>query len=140
MSGRTFVDTNILICAHDLAQGAKQTAADGVLRELWTNQTGVLSPQVLQEFYYNATRKGARPLSRNDARRIVATYSVWCIDFSQAELFSAFQVEDMAKISFWDSLIIAAALKAGATTILSEDMNSGQTIAGIRIVNPLVVA
>ncbi len=140
MSGKTFVDTNILIYAHDLDQGLKQRAADAALRELWTNQSGVLSPQVLQEFYNNATRKGSRPLSRGDARRVVATYSVWCIDFTQAELFSAFQVEDLAKISFWDSLIVAAALKAGASTILSEDINSSQMIAGIRIVNPLVVA
>jgi len=136
MSGKTFVDTNILIYAHDVDAGPKQRIAELALRELWNDQTGVLSPQVLQEFYVNATRKGLRPLLRNEARAVVATYSAWCIDISQADLFTAFRMEDVVKISFWDALIISAAVKAGATTLLSEDLNAGQEIAGVRVVNP----
>ena len=136
MSDRTFVDTNILIYAHDVDAGPKQRIAELALRELWNDQTGVLSPQVLQEFYVNATRKGLRPLLRNEARAVVATYSAWCIDISQADLFTAFRIEDQVKISFWDALIISAAVKAGATTVLSEDLNAGQEIAGVRVLNP----
>ena len=136
MSDKTFVDTNILIYAHDVDAGPKQRIAELALRELWNHQTGVLSPQVLQEFYVNATRKGLRPLLRNEARAVVATYSAWCIDISQADLFTAFRMEDVVKISFWDALIISAAVKAGATTLLSEDLNAGQEIAGVRVVNP----
>ena len=136
MSDKTFVDTNILIYAHDVDAGPKQRIAELALRELWNHQTGVLSPQVLQEFYVNATRKGLRPLLRNEARAVVATYSAWCIDISQADLFTAFRIEDQVKISFWDALIISAAVKAGATTVLSEDLNAGQEIAGVRVLNP----
>jgi predicted nucleic acid-binding protein len=136
MSDKTFVDTNILMYAHDVGARRKQPIAELALRELWNNQTGVLSPQVLQEFYFNATRKGIRPLLRDEARLVVASYSAWCIEISQAEIFAAFRIEDVAKISFWDALIISAALKAGATTVLSEDLNAGQSIAGVRIVNP----
>lgn len=136
MSDKTFVDTNILIYAHDVDAGPKQRIAELALRELWNHQTGVLSPQVLQEFYVNATRKGLRPLLRNEARAVVATYSAWCIDISQADLFTAFRIEDQVKISFWDALIISAAVKAGATTVLSEDLNAGKEIAGVRVLNP----
>ena len=136
MSDKTFVDTNILIYAHDVDAGPKQRIAELALRELWNHQTGVLSPQVLQEFYVNATRKGLSPLRRNEARAVVATYSAWCIDISQADLFTAFRIEDQVKISFWDALIISAAVKAGATTLLSEDLNAGQEIAGVRVINP----
>lgn len=137
MSDKTFVDTNILIYAHDVDAGPKQRIAELALRELWNHQTGVLSPQVLQEFYVNATRKGLRPLLRNEARAVVATYSAWCIDISQADLFTAFRIEDQVKISFWDALIISAAVKAGATTVLSEDLYAGKEIAGVRVLNPL---
>ncbi len=136
MSDKTFVDTNILTYAHDVDAGPKQQIAELVLRELWNEETGVLSPQVLHEFYVNSTRKGVRPLLRDEARAVVATYSAWCISITQAEVFTAFQIEDIVKISFWNALIISAALKAGATTVLSEDMNAGQNIAGVRIVNP----
>jgi predicted nucleic acid-binding protein len=98
-----------------------------------------LSPQVLQEFYVNATRKIAKPLSRAIARSIVAEYTPWCIDTTASEVQAAFMIEDRAKISFWDALILASAQKAGAGILLSEDMNSGQAIAGISIINPFVV-
>lgn len=136
MSVKTFVDTNILIYAHDVDAGPKQRIAELALRELWNHQTGVLSPQVLQEFYVNATRKGLRPLLRNEARAVVATYSAWCIDIGQADLFTAFRIEDDVKIGFWDALIISAAVKAGATTVLSEGLNASHEIAGVRVINP----
>jgi predicted nucleic acid-binding protein len=128
MTGKTFVDSNILLYAHDLDANEKQSVAEGVLSELWASRSGVLSPQVLQEFYVNATRKLAKPLAR--------PFANWCIDTTPAEVLSAFRIEREARISFWDALICASALKAGATVLLSEDMNAGQKIAGLRIENP----
>ncbi len=136
MSDRTFVDSNVLIYAHDVDAKAKHTIAKKAIDELWSQRNGVLSLQVLQEFYVNVTRKIAVPLSKDVARRIVNSYSLWCAEISPVELASAFRIEDEAKIGFWDALIVAAAVKAGATCILSEDLNAGQTIAGVRIENP----
>lgn len=136
MSAKTFVDTNILIYAHDADAISKYDTAKAVLLELWNQRTGVLSMQVLQEFYVNVTRKIASPLPKNVARQVVNTYSVWCIETTPSEIAAAFRIEDEARIGFWDALIVAAAAKSGATQILSEDLNAEQTIAGIRVENP----
>jgi len=138
MNGKTFVDTNVLIYAHDVDAKAKHQTAKNVLRKLWSERAGVLSTQVLQEFYVNVTRKIQRPISKASARMVVTTYTAWCLDTTTAEISTAFQIEDASKIGFWDALIVAAALKGGATRILSEDLNPGQYIAGILIENPFV--
>jgi predicted nucleic acid-binding protein len=97
----------------------------------------VLSTQVLQEFYVNATRKLKKPLARQETRSVVETYSAWCVDgVTPADVSSAFQIEDRARIGFWDALILAVAIRSGARRVLSEDLNAGQTIAGLTIHNP----
>jgi predicted nucleic acid-binding protein len=136
MSAKTFVDTNVLIYAHDVDAQPKHAIARGILRELWSERTGTLSTQVLQEFYINVTRKIASPLSKPSARAVMDSYLVWCVDTTPAEISAAFQIEDEARIGFWDALIVAAARKAGADRILSEDLNAGQIISGVRIENP----
>jgi predicted nucleic acid-binding protein len=136
MNARTFVDTNVLIYAHDVDARGKHEIAKSILKELWNRRTGALSTQVLQEFYVNVTRKIATPLPKPSARAIVDNYFAWSIDTTPAEISAAFLIEDQACISFWDALIIAAARKAGADRILSEDLNSGQTMFGVRIENP----
>jgi predicted nucleic acid-binding protein len=136
MSAKTFVDTNILIYAHDVDAQAKHEAAKSVLRELWSQRIGVLSMQVLQEFYVNITRKIASPLPKDVARLVVNSYSIWCIETTPAEIATAFRIEDESRIGFWDALIVASAVKSGAERILSEDLNAQQRIAGVRIENP----
>ena len=136
MSDRTFVDTNVLIYAHDIDARAKHEVAKSVLRELWSERTGVLSMQVLQEFYVNVTRKIAAPLSKDAARLVVNSYAMWCIETTPAEISAAFRIEDQSRIGFWDALIVASAAKCGATRIISEDLNAEQSIVGIRIENP----
>ena len=136
MSAKTFVDTNVLIYAHDADAGTKHETAKALLRDLWGRRTGVLSTQVLQEFYVNVTKKIATPLAKPSARAVVDSYTAWCIDTAAAEISAAFRIEDEAGIGFWDALIVAAARKAGAARILSEDLNPGQIIAGVRIENP----
>jgi predicted nucleic acid-binding protein len=136
MSDKTFVDTNVLIYAHDIDAKAKHQLAKNVLRELWSQRSGVLSMQVLQEFYVNVTRKIASPLPKADARRVLNSYSIWCVETTPTEIAAAFRIEDESRIGFWDALIVASAAKAGTVRILSEDLNAGQMIAGIRIENP----
>jgi len=94
--------------------------------------------QVLQEFYVNATRKISSPLPKNLARMVTNNYAIWCVETTPNEISSAFRIEDESHIGFWDALIVASAARSGATRILSEDLNAGQTIAGVRIENPFI--
>lgn len=136
MSDRTFVDTNILIYAHDVDAKGKHEAAKQILHGLWSERAGVLSMQVLQEFYVNVTRKIPHPISKESARLVVSTYTTWCVDTTPAEISSAFRIEDDSRIGFWDALIVASAIKSGANRLLSDDLNAGQVIDGVRIENP----
>lgn len=136
MNDKTFVDTNVLIYAHDVDAAAKYEVAKGVLHDLWSQRTGLLSMQVLQEFYVNVTRKIRAPLGKDSARLVVTSYSVWCIETTPTEIAAAFRIEDESRIGFWDAMIVAAALKGGASRIVSENLNAQQTIAGVRVENP----
>src|ERR1035441_8933833 len=136
MSDKVFVDTNILIYAHDADAKSKNDLAKRALSELWSQRTGVLSIQVLHEFYINVTRKVSSPLPKDQARKVVSSYALWCVETAPAEISMAFQIEDEARIGFWDALIVASAVKAGASRILSEDLNPGQIVAGVTIENP----
>ena len=136
MNDKTFVDSNVLIYAHDVDATKKNAVARSVLRDLWSQRTGVLSMQVLQEFYVNVTRKIASPISKNSARLVVNSYATWCTETTPEEIANAFRIEDQSHIKFWDALIVAAAVKSGSVRILSEDLNDQQMIAGVRIENP----
>jgi predicted nucleic acid-binding protein len=137
MTGAVFVDTNILIYAHDRDANEKRRVAASALEELWSNKTGRVSVQVLQEFYVTVTKKLATPLARAAAREIIRTYTPWVQASTTPEtVIRAAELSELAQLSFWDGLIVAAAEQVSATAILSEDMNTGQVIAGIRIVNP----
>lgn len=134
-----FVDTDILIYAHDSDAGSKRERSIQSLRPLWEAGTGRLSVQVLQEFYVNVTRQLATPVATSTAREILNTYAAWVREPTTADtLVRATHISEMAQISFWNALIVASAEQAGAAQIYSEDLNDGQTIAGILIVNPLV--
>ena len=134
---RIFVDTNVLIYAHDVDAGQKHQIAQGLLAELWNKRTGVLSVQVLQEFYVTVTRKLIRPLSAKDTRNIIQNYLNWHIEVNDSlSVLDASRIEENYRISFWDALIVAAASKAKVSKILTEDLKSGQVIEGILIENP----
>jgi predicted nucleic acid-binding protein len=138
MSDAVFVDSNILIYAHDADAGHKRQVAADALEKLWESGTGRLSVQVLQEFYVNATRKLASPLARSVAREVVESYGAWVREPTTPDTVTrAIDLAQLTQLSFWDALIVAAAEQAGCSTLLSEDLNAGQTIAGIAIVNPL---
>ena len=134
---RTFVDTNVLIYAHDTSEAEKQPIARALLDGLWADRTGILSTQVLQEFYVIATRKLATPLSRAEAREIVDLYRLWpVIVVEPALILNASRLEEDHQLSFWDALIIEAARVAGAVRLVTEDLQPGRVIAGVRIENP----
>lgn len=138
MSGIAFVDSNVLIYAHDADAGVKRERAVSKLRELWDAGTGRLSVQVLQEFYVNATQKLATPVARSTAREVIKTYGVWVRHATTVETVTrATELAELARISFWDALIVASAEEVDAEELLSEDLSHGQAIAGVRIVNPL---
>lgn len=136
MTGKTFIDTSVLIYAHDVDAQAKHEVAKNILRELWSERSGALSLQVLQEFFVSVTSKIPSPLPKEMARLVVNSYAIWCTEITAAELESAFRIEDESKVLFWDALILAAALRSGATRILSEDLHPEPMIAGISVENP----
>jgi predicted nucleic acid-binding protein len=109
------------------------------LAELWQNHTGILSTQILQEFFVNVTRKLKPPLTLSAAREIIRLYSTWVLyDTSPEQVLRATEIMDFAGFSFWDSLVIASAEKSGAAVLYSEDLQHGQRIAGLVIKNPFV--
>jgi predicted nucleic acid-binding protein len=141
MSDVVFVDSNILIYAHDADAGVKRDRAVEKLRQLWDSGGGRMSVQVLQEFYVNVTMKLATPVAHSTAREVVSSYGAWVLEpTTPVTVTRAIDIAAMAQIQFWDALIVASAEQADATHLYSEDLNTGQTIAGVKIVNPLVVA
>jgi len=138
MSGIAFVDSNLLIYAHDRDAGPKREVAIALFDRLWSERTGTLSVQVLQEFFVTVTRKLQTTVAKAQAREIVRAYAPWVISPTTPEtILRATELSETASIDFWDALIVAAAEQSGAETLYSEDLNHGQLIAGIRIVNPL---
>jgi predicted nucleic acid-binding protein len=134
---KIFVDTNLLVYSHDVDSGQKHQIARNILLELWGNRNGVLSVQVLQEFYVTMTRKVLHPIPPSRVRNIIRDYFCWHVEVNDLNsVLIASRIGEDYKISFWDGLIVAAALKANADKILTEDLQSGQIIEGISIENP----
>ncbi len=139
MPDKIFVDTNILIYAHDLDAGVKHEKAARLLESIWDTGTGVLSIQVLQEFYVNVTRKIPQPLSPSTARGVIENYLAWQVEnLPPDSILMASEISERHQLSFWDALIITAARHARVKKIVTEDLNNGQTIEGIQVVNPFI--
>jgi predicted nucleic acid-binding protein len=133
----TFFDTNVLAYAYDRSETRKQPVAQARLEVLWRDRTGALSTQVLQEFYIVATRKLATPMHRTTARKIVGLYAEWpVVQVDVPLILAASELEERHTLSFWDALILEAARRAGATRLLTEDLQAGRRIGGVRIENP----
>lgn len=134
---KTFVDTNVLVYAHDTDAGTRHATAKALLAELWDSRDGTLSTQVLQEFYAVATRKFKPPMPRAKARAIVAAYGEWCDVATEPQLIvAASRLEEKHTLSFWDSLIVQAAIHAGADRLVSEDLQGGRRFGALTIENP----
>jgi len=139
MSDRYFVDTNILMYAHDKSTGVKHERAKALVDELWRDRSGVISTQVLQELAVNLRRKAGRPLDAKGTREVVADYLTWQVVVNTPDsVLGALELEERYRISFWDALVIHAAQAAGAEVLYSEDLADGQDYGGVTVVNPLV--
>jgi len=138
MSDKYFVDTNILIYAHDRSAGLKHDLARQLLERLWISGQGVLSTQVLQEVCINLRRKIARPLPVDEVRRLLQDYLSWEIVVNTPEsVIQALEIEVRYKMSFWDALVLQAAESSGAAVLYSEDLATGQKYGPIQVINPL---
>jgi predicted nucleic acid-binding protein len=132
-----FVDTNILVYAHDISAGAKHGRAAELLQTLWESELGCLSIQVLQEFYVTVTRKVAKPLTSDYAIQIISDLGRWRV-FSPSvdDIQAAVDIQLRYEISFWDAMIIRSAICLGCETLWSEDLNAGQRYENLLVVNP----
>lgn len=136
-SARVFVDTNVLLYSFDTSAGVKHDRALALFGNLWRVGNGCISVQVLQEFYVNATRKLSTPLEQATAERIIVSLSRWEVHAPTAEdVLSAIALHAQVQLSFWDAMILTSASKLGCTVLYSEDLNAGQHIAGVQVVNP----
>ncbi|MBV9573003.1 MAG: PIN domain-containing protein [Acidobacteriales bacterium] len=137
MSEKYFVDTNILIYAHDYRAGQKHQRAQQLIQGLWESGAGVLSTQILQEICVNFRRKVDPPLQTDEVRRLIEDYSNWEVVINSPEsIVEALEIELRYKISFWDALVLQAAEQAGAAILYSEDLAEGQNYGSLRVVNP----
>ncbi len=141
MTERYFVDTNVLVYAHDGVYPAHMEQAQHWMTRLWADQAAVISTQVLKEFYNVLTRKLDPPIPQELAREEVRDLLHWPIIETDARLFeAAWRIEDEGHCSWWDALIIAAAQQAGCTAILSEDLGPHLMPAGMTLINPFTSA
>ena len=139
MSDRYFVDTNILMYAHDTSAGVKHERAKMLLEQLWRDRSGVLSTQILQELCVNLLRKARQPVDAKTAAEIVKDYLSWHVVLNDGDsILAALEIQDRYGISFWDALVIRAAQIAGAEILYSEDLSDGQAYGSVRVVNPLI--
>ena len=134
---RTFFDTNVLIYTDDLSNFVKQKRALEVLNQHKLAKTGVLSLQVLQEYFVTVTRKyGVDPGVARRKMELFATFDV--VEPALSDVLAAVDLHRLRHLSYWDALIVHTAKQAGCLVVLSEDMQHGQVIDGVRIVNPFL--
>lgn len=136
MSDRFFVDTNILMYAHQTSAGLKHQRARALVEDLWDSRRGVLSTQVLQELCVNLRRKLDPPLSGEEVRQLLRDYMRWKVIVDTGEsIVEALELELRYKISFWDALVLHSAKSAGVSVLYSEDF-AARKYDGVEIVNP----
>ena len=132
-----FVDTNVLVYAEDRDAKTKHEVARDLLVRLWDAREGVLSVQVLQEFYVSVTRKLKKPVTSAKALDIIEEYLTWTVVENTGRLLvEAIALQQRVQLSFWDSLIVQAAIEAGCDRLYSEDLTAGQKLGSVVVVNP----
>jgi predicted nucleic acid-binding protein len=137
MSVRSFFDTNVVVYADDKAVPAKQRRALDLLAEHRRARTGVVSLQVLQEYFVTVTRK--LHVDARVARRKVELLAEFDVVTPEVtDILAAIDLHRLHGISFWDSMVVRSAKQAGCSALFSEDMQAGREIDGIRIVNPFL--
>lgn len=134
---RSFFDTNVLLYMFDDDEPQKKVRAIDVFDKAVEDNLAVLSTQVLQEFYVNATHKLAVPLSlERVAARVRDFARLPLVRVDEAMILAAIERNRSMSLSFWDALVVEAALRAGAGRLLTEDLQHGQQIGGLTVENP----
>lgn len=138
MNGPIFVDSNVLVYDRDERDAGKHASARAWLRELWRSPgLGIVSGQVLGEFYWTVTKKLKPGMSAEQARRYARTLLAWTfVPTDQAAIGEAWAVQDRFGFSFWDALVVASARLSRCRVLLSEDLQDGQDLDGLIVVNP----
>jgi predicted nucleic acid-binding protein len=141
MAGETFVDSNVLIYSRDTSDIEKHRRARAWMSHLWATRRGRLSYLVLQEFYVTVTEKLRPGLDRKSAQRDVQSLLTWRpVTVDGLVLEGAWSLQERHRLSWWDSLIAAAAQVAGCTYLLTEDLQHDSVLGTVRVVNPFRVS
>jgi len=138
MSDKAFVDTNILVYAHDVFSGIKHERARSLIENLWINDRGVLSTQVLKELCVSLQRKSVYKFTVEEIQSLISDFKSWQIVVNTPDsIIEALTIQAHYQVSFWDALIIQAAEISGAAILYTEDLSDGQTYGSVYVVNPL---
>jgi predicted nucleic acid-binding protein len=138
-AGLEFVDTNILVYAHDLSAGEKYECARSLLELLWESKTGCLSIQVLQEFYITTSVKIKIPLPSETAADLISALAEWRVHRPEVkDILRAIEIQHRHQISFWDAMVVCSASALGCDILWSDDLDNGQVYEGVRVVNPFL--
>ena len=139
MTGPVFVDTNVLVYRFDATDQMKQLCADRWLRLLAADRSGRLSFQVLQEFYVTLTKKLKAGLGREEVREIVRDLIAWQpVTIDLAVIENAWTLQERYSLSWWDALIVGAAQVSNCPVLLTEDLQHGQRVGTVQVINPFV--
>ena len=140
MSAEYFLDTNIFVSSFDAGAPAKARRSEELIRTAVTTGKGVISHQVVQEFFNVALRRFSRPMTPGDAEQYMTAVfrPLLAIHSSQALYSEALRLVDRHKLGWYDSLLVAAAIESGCATLYSEDLPHGMVIGQLRIVNPFL--
>jgi predicted nucleic acid-binding protein len=140
MSGRYFLDTNIFVYAFDASSPTKRERAIGLIRQAVATGTGVVSYQVVQEFFNVALRRFAQPMRTEEAQQYLATVlrPLVAVESSTILVQHALHLRSRYNLAWFDSLIVAAAIEARCEVLYTEDLHGGQSLEGVRIENPFL--
>ena len=137
MPAKVFLDTNILVYAHDMADQDKREKSQSLIFECLRNHSGVISAQVLSEFLVTITQKIKQTISLEQAKKeIILLSTMETIDIDATLVIRAINIKERWQLSYWDSLIMAAAERAKCKIVYSEDMSDGQIYDTIEVRNP----
>jgi predicted nucleic acid-binding protein len=140
MTAAVFVDTNVLLYARDQGEPVKRVRAKAWLDHLWRQRLGRTSIQVLSEFYYNATRKLHPGMTSEDAWGRIQTYFAWGPQpVDQALLARAYEVEQRYRLSWWDSMVVAAAQLQDCEVLLTADLQDGVVFGSVTVRSPFTL-
>jgi predicted nucleic acid-binding protein len=136
-ASRSFFDTNVLVYTDDPRDKVKQAVAIGLVRDHLRRRTGVVSLRVLQEYFVSAT--GKLKLAADLAKRRVEVFANFnVVEPAVSDVLAAIDIYRLHRVSFWDALILHSAKQAGCRVLPTEDMQHGQTIDNVKVVNPFI--